>query len=222
MIKAREGELLSKANIKNVIEQLSQDKPITKRDACSLLNINYNTSRLAKILEEFQENESYSASMRIKMRKQPFTIADETYIVSAYLDNEPLSAICETTFRSSARVKDVLSKYNVPLREPGNSYHNPPEVEVVADDYKEGDLVYAARYSSPAYIRKLHTKDSFHGNVYAILLTGTSRQAAYQPYYELADLRKLQTELGVSLSDLSKEEVNSILRDTLSRVNKRK
>jgi len=54
-VKAKEHENLSEANIKKVIELLEAEKPITKKEACEVLNISYNTTRLSKIIEEFKE-----------------------------------------------------------------------------------------------------------------------------------------------------------------------
>ena len=57
-IRKQEGEDLSAAKIDQVIELLNQDKPITKKEACSILNINYNIIRLTRIIDEHIEGKS--------------------------------------------------------------------------------------------------------------------------------------------------------------------
>ena len=51
-IKKKEGENLTETNIEKVIGLLEQEKPITKKQACEILNISYNTTRLTKIIEK--------------------------------------------------------------------------------------------------------------------------------------------------------------------------
>lgn len=50
-VKVKEGEKLTPSNIEKVIGLLEIEKPISKKDACELLNISYNTTRLARIIE---------------------------------------------------------------------------------------------------------------------------------------------------------------------------
>ena len=45
-IRKKKEEQLSETNINKVIDLLSADKPITKKEACGILNIAYNTTRL--------------------------------------------------------------------------------------------------------------------------------------------------------------------------------
>ena len=54
-IKKKESENLSDTNIRKVINLLSGSSPITKKEACGILNIAYNTARLQRIIDEFEE-----------------------------------------------------------------------------------------------------------------------------------------------------------------------
>ena len=47
--KAQEHEKLTEANISHVIKLLEAENPITKKEACDILNITYNTTRLISI-----------------------------------------------------------------------------------------------------------------------------------------------------------------------------
>ena len=51
-VKTRKHENLTETNINHVMELLNSEKPITKKEACNILNISYNTTRLSKIIEE--------------------------------------------------------------------------------------------------------------------------------------------------------------------------
>ena len=55
VIKKKSYEKLSDSNIKYVVGLLSGDSPITKKEACNILNISYNTTRLNAILESYQD-----------------------------------------------------------------------------------------------------------------------------------------------------------------------
>ena len=63
-VKKRAYENLSAANIQKVIELLRQEKPITKKEACEVLSISYNTTRLNKIIAEFEERQEYVAKRK--------------------------------------------------------------------------------------------------------------------------------------------------------------
>ena len=222
-IRAKDGEKLTKDNIKLVIELLGQDKPITKKFACETLNITYNTTRLNRIIEDYIAELEYVKTMRAKLRSQPISNAEAKEIVEGYLSGDALSYLCETTFRSVDKIKSVLTKYNIPFRSEEQDYFNSAMVadKALSQTYEEGDLVYAARYNSPAYIRALFSKAD-DGPVYSLTIIGDHRRNAYQPWYELADLRPLQKELGVEISDFSAIEINTMLAEARKRANARK
>ena len=48
-VRAAKHEKLSNENIAKVVSLLSGDSPITKKEACEILNIRYNTTPLQKI-----------------------------------------------------------------------------------------------------------------------------------------------------------------------------
>ena len=49
-VKKRSHEKLTDSNIQHVIGLLNAKSPITKKEACSILNISYNTTRLGTII----------------------------------------------------------------------------------------------------------------------------------------------------------------------------
>lgn len=197
-VKKREGENLSAANIEKVGALLNAEQPITKKAACELLNIPYNTSRLAKILEEYDSTKKHKETMRQRMKTVAVTEVEELSIIKDYLNGEPLSHIAESSYRSVNIIKGIIKKYHLPERDSSNSYSNPvllPD-ESIKEDYKSGDLVFSARYAVPALIRALYQVSEEHGPVYAVWLMGSWQQFAYQPYYELGNLTHLQSKVG--------------------------
>ncbi len=63
-MKKKEYEKLTPSNIQHVIELLSKERPITKKEACEILNISYNTTRLNKIIEEQNDSVAYNEKRR--------------------------------------------------------------------------------------------------------------------------------------------------------------
>ena len=219
-VKAKEGENLDPKTIEEVITKLEDG--CTKKEACKILNISYNTTRLASIIEEYEEKKAYSKAQRARKRKLAISKDEEKEVVSDYLSGDSLIEISNSIFRSIAVVKRILAKYNVPERSSEYNYMNPVFIEDTKEEYKEGDLVFAARYNVPAKIVKKLQLDRDHGNIYRIWLYGNEQQYALQPYYELGDLTKLQTELGIDIKDIPGDEVKTMLYETMTKVKNRR
>jgi hypothetical protein len=207
-IRKKDHEDLSDAKIEEVIALLSGTKPITKKAACDILNISYNTSRLQKIIDEYVEQKDHEARRRKELRSQPLSKDEIVTIISSYLESGNISEIESITFRSASVIKKVLAKYNIPLRSTSVTYQKPLEIDEnsISENYNKNDLVYSSRYDQVAYISKLIKRDAL-GDIYRLWLIKDC-QYAYQPFYELADLRKLQTELGIEIHTRKMWEVN--------------
>lgn len=200
-----EEELMTDANIAKVIRLLEPSeegvKPITKKDACQILGMAYNTTRLATIIEKYKTQQERSARRRAELRGKPATPEDVKYIIGEYLSGEPIDGISKMTYRSPRFIKDILERNNVPIRVAGHSYFDPQLIPdgAVRERFKIGEVVYSARYDSTARVDS-EQKDSRHGGwIYRIwLLSDRWLQSAYQPAYELASLEHLR-ELGVQV-----------------------
>ena len=55
VVKKKAHENLTDESISKVISLLRQDSPITKKEACEILNIRYNTTRLQNIIDDFEQ-----------------------------------------------------------------------------------------------------------------------------------------------------------------------
>ena len=198
-MRKREGENLTKTNMLKVIELLEAEKPITKKSACEILNISYNTTRLKKLIDEFKETEQRIKERRAKLRGKPLTDSELSMIAQEYLNGESLSSISEFIYRPTTLIKKALETLGIPERSTDNTYKNPPFLDPnsVKEDYEKDDLVYAARYGEPALIDEKF--DSPDGPIYAIYVLGKAQCSAMQPFWELSDLSKVQKELKINI-----------------------
>lgn len=201
---ASEEELMTDANISRVIRLLEPQeegvKPITKKDACQILGMSYNTTRLGTILEEFKQKQARTAQRKAELRGKPASREDVVYIISEYLNGETVDAISKMTYRSPTFIKRILEDNSVPIRVPGSSYFNPEMVPDGAqrDRFKVGEVVYSTKYDSTALIESEKLTEKY-GYIYRIfLLSDKWLQSAWQEHYELASLQHLR-DLGVRI-----------------------
>ena len=195
-----DSERLDEAHFERVIAGLEplEGKAMTKKDACAILGIAYNVTRLSALIEKYKENKARNLERREALRGKPATRDDIIFVIGEYLDGNTIDAISKSTYRSAGFVKTILEKYSVPIRSTAHDYFRP---ELIPDGamrirFLIGEIVYSARYDSLARVdtEQLSTK---HGYVYRIwLLSDKWKQNAYQEATELASLEHLR-ELGV-------------------------
>lgn len=200
--KTNDEELLTDANIERVISLLEpkEGKPITKKDACQILNIAYNTTRLGQIIDKYKEKKERDAQRRAEKRGKPATIEETQFIIGEYLEGSTIDAISNSTYRPPNFIKHILEKYSVPIRASSHDYFSPELIPdgAVQERFALGEVVYSARYDSIARI-DAEQRDARHGWVYRIwLLSEKWKQSAYQEAAELASLKHLR-ELGVKI-----------------------
>lgn len=198
-----EEELMTDANIAKVIKLLEPEqgtKAITKKDACQILGMAYNTTRLGTIIEEWKKKQTKNAERRAEKRGKPVTGEERVYIISEYLAGETVDSLSKSTYRSPTFVKSVLETNSVPIRVPGSSYFCPELIPegAIRERFKVGEVVYSARYDSTARIDAESFSEK-HGWIYRIwLLSEKWQQNAYQEATELASLEHLR-EMGVRI-----------------------
>ena len=195
-VKAKEGENLTPANIKRVIELLENpETKTTKKQACEILNISYNTTRLDSIIANFKEEQERTATLRAKNRGKPPTEGDIQYCIENYLKGDPLVDIAKRLYRPVYFVKNILLSRGVPLRQPGANYTTGVELvpeEAMRDTFKVGEVVYSMRYHTLAKIRNIYV-DKKNQTVYGLyLMSDDTSMFAYQPAWELASLEHLK------------------------------
>ena len=119
-LKKKSHENLTAQNIQHVISLLnptsSQTKAITKREACSILNISYNTTRLDKIIEDYHEQILYRARRVAQNRGKPARPDEIEEVIKEYLSGENVSNIAKRLYRSPPFIKSILEKIGVTQR----------------------------------------------------------------------------------------------------------
>jgi hypothetical protein len=199
-----EADLMTPANISRVIRLLEPTeegvKPITKKDACQILGMAYNTTRLGTIIDEYKKTQARNAQRRAELRGKPASREDVVYIISEYLAGETVDAISKMTYRSPTFIKRVLEDNAVPIRVPGSTYFNPEMIPDGAqrDRFSVGEVVYSVKYDSTALVESEKLTERY-GYIYRIfLLSDKWLQSAWQEHYELASLQHLR-DLGVRI-----------------------
>lgn len=201
-VNALEEEKMTDANIARVIELLEPKEegkqPITKKLACELLGMTYNTTRLGTIIQAFKDKKALDKKRRAERRGKAASADEINYSISEYIKGETIDAIAKALYRSPLFVRNVLDRNAVPIRALKHDYFRPglvPE-DAVRESFRDGEVVYSVRYDSTARIEGKFSGKS-EENVYRIwLLSDKWHQFAYQPASELASLEHLR-EMGI-------------------------
>lgn len=194
----------------------------TKKKACEMLGIAYNTKRLDTLIEGFLQKQEAHREFRAKKRKEPVTPVEVAMWITSYLNGSSFTDLSREYFRSVAVIKHHLEKHGALLRQAKADRLNPallPE-QCVADEFKEGQYVWSAAYNCVAMVVKKYK------NAYRIqVLSNGIQEFSYQPAYELGDMSHFEA-LGVNLSKfedyIKGEEVRRLLYETMTKANARK
>lgn len=197
--KKSDSERLDAAHMERVISLLEPKdgtKSITKKEACNILNITYNTTRLGSLIEKYKEGKARDAAKRAEKRGKPATEAEITYAIQSYLEGSTVDSISNSLYRGANFVNTILEQFSVPRRKVGHSYFRPALIPDAAtrSEYKIGEKVWAARYDCLAKIEGIFKPGQYR--IY--LLDEKHSQYAYQPAEELASLEHLR-KIGVNV-----------------------
>jgi len=140
-IKKKSYEKLDDANIKRVILALEEESPISKKDACEMLNINYNTTRLSKIINNFKEEQEHRKARMAKNRGKPASKDELKEMIEMYLDGQTVTDIAKYLYRSPAFVKGNLDRIGVPNRIAEGEKFIVPD-ECVKYEFEVGEWVW--------------------------------------------------------------------------------
>ena len=159
-VKKKDHENLTAKNIEKVKSLLNpgsiSDKPITKKEACDILNISYNTTRLQKIIEEYDERKEYTKKRKAGLRGRPASDGEIAEACSSFLGGDTISDISKRLFRSPSFVRSILERVGVPSRpsnkeERLNTHYFPDEC--VSEDFSLGEIAWSAQYHSTVVIK---------------------------------------------------------------------
>ena len=211
-IKTRKHENLTETNIAHVINLLNSEKPITKKEACSILNISYNTTRLSRIIEEHIETMEFRERRRAYNKGKGATEMEIKQVVNFYLDGSNISDIAKSLYRSPAFIKAIIDRLGIPQKLAMTDYKGRREAmlpeQCVAEEFEVGEKIWAVRQNYPAIVQRLLGRDEKQGVntylVYTIECTQEDLKDTYFPHlsyagkqyclasYEMGSLKHLQ------------------------------
>ena len=176
-IKTRKHENLTETNIQHVIELLKDEKPITKKEACSILNIRYNTTRLNKIIEDHQETVAYRERRKAQNKGKGATEMEIKQVVNFYLDGSNISDIAKGLYRSPAFIKAIIDRVGIPQKLAMTDYEGRrnailPE-QCVAEEFEVGEKIWAVRQNYPALVEREVQEEKAEERGYKIYLCYT-------------------------------------------------
>ena len=156
MIKSKSYEKLSDTNIEKVVSLLEQDNPITKKEACNILNIRYNTTRLAKIIEEWKDTQDFRQRRKAQNKGKMATKDEIRMVVQSYLEGDNISNISQSIYRSSSFVRNIIERLGVPQKLAESDHEGKrramlPE-QCVSEKFEIGERVWSPRNNKFAEI----------------------------------------------------------------------
>lgn len=195
----------------------------TKKAACEILGIRYNTTRLTKLLEQHTEDLARDKRLRAKKRKEPVTKEELVSMIEDYLSGSSFDEIARTSYRSTQVIKYHLEKHGALLRHTSYNELLPPMLpeQCISESFEDGEYVWSAKYNSVAKVI------SKFKNAYRIKIVNEHmNQYSYQPAEELGSLKHLM-ELGVNVKGLikgaiSSDEITVLLNEAVRSANKMK
>ena len=140
-IKKKSYEKLDDKNIQRVIDALDSKKPITKKEACEMLNISYNTTRLSNIINDYEDTKRHRRKMMDKNRGKPASKHDLQEMIMGYLTGSPVSHIAKQMYRSPAFIKGNLDRIGVPTKVAEGETFIPPD-ECVKYEFEVAEWVW--------------------------------------------------------------------------------
>lgn len=195
-----DNERLDETHFEKVILGMESVPKMTKKDACAILGIAYNTTRLDSLIEKYLDKKKRDSDRRSSLRGKPASKEEITYTVQEYLEGATIDAISKSTFRGPTFIKSILEKYDVPIRNTSTDYFRPELIPdgATRERFTVSEVVYSARYDSIARI-DTEKYDARYGWIYRIwLMNDKWLQSAYQPAEELASLEHLRV-IGVKI-----------------------
>tara|TARA_Y100001972_G_scaffold66018_1_gene80421 strand:- start:3786 stop:4496 length:711 start_codon:yes stop_codon:yes gene_type:complete len=158
-VRAKSYEDLSTANIKRVIAALEDGA--TKKVACEMLRISYNTTRLNNILDEYHEEQERVATRKAMNKGKPAAPHEIKQAITDYIEGDSITDIAKRLYRSSAFVKGIIDRVGVPRRPVGDE--KLAEVLLpdacIKEEFQEGEIAWNSQYHMPCIVGNEWTKE---------------------------------------------------------------
>ena len=117
-----------------------------------MLNIAYNTARLQRIIDDYQDKIEYRTLRKKQNRGRAATDAEIREAVERYLSGDSIAEIASGLFRSAGFVRSLIDKVGVPTSVPEAGTVNYLPDSCVADSFSPGEIVWSAVYNKPARV----------------------------------------------------------------------
>lgn len=163
----------------------------TKKEACEILNIAYNTTRLNRIIKEYQDRQD-AIKRRFKQNKgKPLSEVEIGEIVVGTLIGQSPSEISKYLFHTTPKINSVIKKLDIPAS------GEPLPDNCVLTSAKTGQLVWSSKYNKVAEVVKQTGYDSLSMPVYQVYIYEPSEHRmtggryAHQSIVELGSLEHL-------------------------------
>lgn len=154
-VKKKSHEKLTDTNIQHVIELLEGEKPVSKKEACSILNISYNVNRLASIIEEYEDKLEYKSKRKAINKGKPARPEEVVRVIEDYLDGDSILEIASHLYRSTSFIKGIINRVGVPQRASQEDMKQGvptlPEA-CIAEEFDKNEVVWCPRYNAAAEV----------------------------------------------------------------------
>lgn len=187
-VRVKEHENITESNVKKVIELLEAEKPISKKDAYSILNISPNPTRLAKIITEYKEEQAERVRRKAANRGKPATPYEIQAIIEGYLDGDSVADLAKRLYRSPSFVKDTVDRIGVPQRVTSSDYTKYGEIPeaCASEEFRPGQIVWFAKRHCMAIVReeKTNVRDKTNKYYQVYVIEPVEEASPYYPEYE--------------------------------------
>jgi len=191
-----------------------------------MLNIAYNTTRLQRIIDDYEDKVEYRALRKKQNRGRGATNEEIRESVERYLSGDSIAEIAAGLFRSSGFVRSLIEKVGVPSPSKEGGVTVLPD-SCIAESFSPGEIAWSAVYNKPARVDyelsvdyqaeregfiDVNYEKKYGSKCYAIYIIEEVREdtekwmdvstggfAAYSLAYDLGKLKHLE-KYGVDLS----------------------
>jgi hypothetical protein len=152
----------------------------TKKSICEYLKINYNTARLNKILNGFQEALKREEELKKAARGKKFTDEEKELIARRYVEVGSMAKVAEEYYVSPAKIKTVLLEKQVPIKS-----RKTVLVDHIHQDldmpFNIGDIVFSKPHKTKCQIKQKYDE------TYIEYLKNGSIKTVDNPYVKKTD-----------------------------------
>ena len=206
----------------------------TKKGACEILGIAYNTKRLDTLIEDHITRRDAEKRLRATKRKTAITPDESIAMITDYLRGESMQDLSNSYYRSVSVIKQHIEKCGADLRqsEAIDELRPPLLPEICDTDYFDvGEYAWSAKYGCIVRIcKEVHSPQC---KAYRIRVI-KENDAFYscQPVFDLGSLRHIK---GIDWKNLSSniltdpdgnplndEEIQQSINKAVHAANKRK